>query len=67
MVKFFNSIVGFVTVVLVGAFLMIFYIPTLFRLVIAQRSSSIFFIVMIIRALLKIVALWFIGTGHYLE
>lgn len=66
-VEFFNSVVCFITVVTIGAFLMVFNIPALFWLVKSKSSSSIFLIVVIVWAFFKIVPLRVNSASYCLE
>ncbi len=54
MIKFFNTVVSFITLITIRTFLMIVNVPAFLRLIVSKGSSSIFNIVMIIGAFFKI-------------
>lgn len=67
MVKLFDSIVSLIAVVTVGALLMIFDVPALLRLIKPERSSPIFLIIVVVRALFHIMALRVSRAGAHLK
>jgi hypothetical protein len=67
MVKLFHSIMRLITGVPIWAFLMIFNVPTFLRLIVSERASSIFLVIVIVRTFLEVVALWVSSACHGLE
>ena len=67
MVELLNSVMSFVTIFSIRAFLIMVNIPTLFRLIDAQGSPSIFLIIVIIRALLQVMVSWIKLAGDCFE
>lgn len=63
MVKFLDSVVSLVTVIGIRAFLVIFNVPAFFGLIKPERSSSVFFIIVVVRALFHIMALRVSGAS----
>lgn len=64
MVEFFNSIMGFVTVVTKWTILVAIYIRTFFWLVKSKWSSSVLFVIMIIRTFFQIMTKGILCTGY---